>query len=139
MSTVGSHFGLPTSMTIQRANCNVGTHTLVLSKMMSGNIMTGMYTFPSGDLWDYWGGCTVTVVWVGDRGGSNIWGEAVPPISYPVLDFPDGTLLRASGPPRSNPFSVVQGGAEFAIRETVLPGIRLSCCSQPASCLSLTG
>ena len=55
---------------------------------------TALYTFPPEDFWDFWGGCKVTFEWFSDTVANGKWGSQTPEPRYPLVRFPDGTLLR---------------------------------------------
>ena len=110
--------GAVTAMTIEKRKsgqgCSAGTDTVVLARAEWLG-PKGMYAFPSGDLWDFWGGCTVTFRWVADVDFASQpplgpSGDQTPAIRYPIVPFPDGTRMRnASGPG----LRVVFGGTDF--------------------------
>ncbi|MGZ3288639.1 MAG: hypothetical protein ACXU87_11430 [Xanthobacteraceae bacterium] len=107
---------LPTAMLITKRlpgqGCGVGTDTVVLCRYFAWpRGRTAMYTFLPDDFWDFWGGCSVTFTWVSDTRGSGLSGAQSPALMYPVVPFPDGTLMMdATG----TGFLVVFGGTDFA-------------------------
>ena len=108
--------GLPTSMTI-RKSCSMGlgpgqgADTVILRRRDAafGN-WTPWYWFPVQDFWDFWGGCNVTFDWFSDT-NRGLWGDQTSPPSYPLVGFPDGTLMVDS----MGSVSVVFGGTDFAV------------------------
>ena len=111
--------GAVTAMTIEKRKsgqgCGAGTDTVVLARAEWLG-PKGMYAFPSGDFWDFWGGCTVTFRWIADVASASQpplgpSGDQTPAPRYPIVQFPDGTRMRnASGPG----LRVVFGGTDFA-------------------------
>jgi hypothetical protein len=122
VTTVDQNTG-PNFMLIQKGNCLTGAHTLLLRKLMNTQ-MTGLYTLQSADLWTFWGGKKVTLTWVKDDGGSGVWEPDTPPIVYPVVQFPDGTLLRSSAQP--GVVFVVFGGCKVSSRSRQQPRLRFN-------------
>lgn len=114
----------PNFMLVSRSLCSSGANTLLLRKLMTWNQMTGLYTFQPNDLWDFWGGMKVTITWVGDTGGSNVWGPAVPPVAYPIVKFPDGTLVNTAAAP--GVVFLVFGGAKFLVDPANTLGLNLA-------------
>jgi hypothetical protein len=108
--------GAVTAMTIKKRKpaegCDMGTDTLVLA--MATNIgPKGLYAFPTDDLWDFWGGCTVRFTWVADtpaRAPFAPSGAQTPAPTYPAVRLPDGTLMRNAA---GTGLSVVFGGTDF--------------------------
>jgi hypothetical protein len=121
VNVIGTTSGLANTMTITKAqgppSCITGTDTVVLCKRLMWNAMTEVYSFYSWDFWDFWGGCDVTFNWMLDNAGSGLWGAETPPPIYPLVAFPDRTLLSEP----SSKFSVVFGGAAFAIPIAEIP------------------
>jgi hypothetical protein len=97
VAAVGSSAGLPSSMTIRKrtptGSCDTGVDTLVLARQSWGQ-RKAFYWFPPEDLWDFWGGCTVTFDWFNDN-TVGPWGDATPAPSYPLVRMPDGTIMEA--------------------------------------------
>lgn len=126
-SRIGSaSLGLASSMTITRSwgpgrGCGGGADTVVLCRYFAWpRGRTALYTFPPQDFWDFWGGCTVTFEWFDDRAGSGLWGSQTPQPAYPLVRFPDRTLMRDDGS-----FRVVFGGTDFIPDDSiVINGIR---------------
>jgi hypothetical protein len=118
VNRVGTSAGLATSMDIQRAwgpgmSCYGGTNTLVLCRYFAWpRGRTALYCFPSQDLWDFWGGCTVTFEWITDTWGSGLWGDQTDAPIPPHVRLRDGTLMT-DGPN----FRVVFGGTDFPIND----------------------
>ena len=119
--------GLASSMTISRAwgpgrGCGVGADTLVLCRYFAWpRGRTALYSFPPQDFWDFWGGCTVTFNWFSDRAGSGLWGSQTPAPTYPLVSFPDRTLMRKA----DGSFVVVFGGTDFTPDDSIfINGIR---------------
>ena len=122
-----SGLGLASSMTITRAGrpglgCGVGTDTVVLCRYFAWpRGRTALYSFPPEDFWDFWGGCTVTFNWFSDTGGSGLWGSQTAEPTYPLVRFPDRTLMRDE----FGGFRVVFGGTAFRTDDSVVVnGIR---------------
>jgi hypothetical protein len=118
MDAIGSaSLGLGSSTIITRAGmpgqpCGQGVDTLVLYRHFAPpRGRTALYSFPAQDFWDFWGGCTVTFNWFDDTHGSGRWGNQTPPPIYPLVRFPDGTLMRNA---RGDGILVVFGGTGFA-------------------------
>ena len=118
--------GLASSMNIRRAwgpgrACGAGTDTLVLCRYFAWpRGRTALYSFPAQDFWDFWGGCTVTFSWFSDTAGSGRWGNQTPEPVYPLVAFPDRTLMRDGAG-----FRVVFGGTDFVADDLlVINGIR---------------
>ncbi len=118
--------GLASSMNIRRAwgpgrACGAGTDTLVLCRYFAWpRGRTALYSFPPQDFWDFWGGCTVTFSWFSDTAGSGRWGNQTPEPVYPLVAFPDRTLMRDGAG-----FRVVFGGTDFVADDLlVINGIR---------------
>ena len=111
---VGSSAGLSSSMTIRKRtpqeSCASGVDTLVLARQSWGQ-RKAFYWFPPEDLWDFWGGCTVTFDWFNDT-TVGPWATATPAPVYPLVRLPDGTIMegRRGGAPV---YYVVFGGAAF--------------------------
>jgi hypothetical protein len=92
--------GLPSSMTIRKTmsmglGSGQGADTVILRRRDAAfQNWTPWYWFPVQDFWDFWGGCNVTFDWQNDyvrpRG---LWGDETPAPSYPLVPFPDGTLI----------------------------------------------
>jgi hypothetical protein len=109
--------GAVTAMTIMKRmpaqSCGAGTDTLVLARATPIG-PRAFYTFPSDDLWDFWGGCTVRFTWVADTSQLGTpWapsGAQTPAPRYPVVGLPDGTLMRNAA---GTGLSVVFGGTDF--------------------------
>ena len=109
--------GAVTAMTIMKRmpgeSCGAGTDTVVLARATPFG-PRAFYTFPSDDLWDFWGGCTVRFTWVADTSPLGLpWapsGAQTPAPSYPVVRLPDGTLMRNAA---GTGLSVVFGGTDF--------------------------
>lgn len=109
--------GAVTAMTIKKRkpgeDLRTGTDTVVLARATWIG-PKGMYAFWNVDFWDFWGGCTVRFDWSADRSPdrppSGRSGDQTPPPRYPIVQLPDGTLMRnAAGPG----LSVVFGGTDF--------------------------
>jgi hypothetical protein len=96
VATIGRDKG-PHEMIVERGNCHAGAHTLLLRKAMAFSVMTGLYTLASGDLWTYWGGKKVTFAWMGEDGGSGVWGADTPTPTYPVKRGPIVAQLPDDG------------------------------------------
>jgi hypothetical protein len=115
---VGTSAGLEKEMVIRRAwgpgrPCGGGTDTLVLCRYFAWpRGRTALYCFPPKDLWDFWGGCTVTFSWVNDTVGSGLWGNQTPDPIYPIVRLPDRTLMNDGAN-----FRVVFGGTDFTIND----------------------
>ena len=98
ISTFGA--GQTISMNIRKAAipgqaCGTGTDTVVLCRHFAWpRGRTALYTFPPEDFWDFWGGCKVTFEWFSDTVANGKWGSQTPEPVYPLVAFPDGTLLR---------------------------------------------
>jgi hypothetical protein len=111
-----SSLGLQASMTIQKGgapglSCGTGADTVVLCRYFAWpRGRTALYSFAPQDFWDFWGGCKVTFRWVSDTEGSGLWGDETPDPVYPMVKFPDRTLMRDSA---GTGFVVVFGGAGF--------------------------
>jgi hypothetical protein len=95
--------------------CGQGTDTLVLAAETDLGDPKLLYTFPTVDFWDFWGGCTVNFTWAAD---TNYWGRPfgrsgalTPAPTYPRVKLPDGTLMRNAAGTGVN---VVFGGTDFA-------------------------
>ena len=110
--TSGSDHG-PHEMILDRGLCSAGAHTLLLQKPMAFNVMTGLYTLNSDDLWTYWGGKKVTFTWRVDSFGSGIWGADTPTPTYPVAR--SSSVVGSLAQP--GVFFMVVGGAKFRIRD----------------------
>jgi hypothetical protein len=109
--------GLPTSMTIRRPfsgpaqTCGQGVDTLVLRRRRPfPDDWTAFYWFPPSDLWDFWGGSTVTVDWFSDD-ARGVWADQTPAPRYPRVQLPDGTVMVD----RRGLLSLVFGGTDFAV------------------------
>jgi hypothetical protein len=121
--------GAVASMTVMKRmpgqGCGAHTDTLVLARATPFG-PKAMYTFPSDDLWDFWGGCTVRFSWVSDTGwGGPPWapsGAQTPAPSYPVVRLPDFTLMRNAA---GTGLSVVFGGTDFPADPAYLGGVLL--------------
>jgi hypothetical protein len=115
--------GLPNSMSIGRAGrrtlaCGAGADTVVLCRYFAWpRGRTALYSFTPQDFWDFWGGCTVTFFWIDDRFGGGLWGNQIPPITYPVVTLPDRSLTHDAA---GTGFIVVFGGAGFAADQAYL-------------------
>ena len=117
---------LPTAMVIEKRGpgqpCAVGTDTVVLVRYLKGpRGRTAMYSFPSQDFWDFWGGCAVTFTWVEPNRDPDgpAWapsGAQTPAPSYPIVSLPDGTLMMDALGAVSR---VVFGGTDFLIDNNV--------------------
>ncbi|MBX7110654.1 MAG: hypothetical protein K1X87_02265 [Dehalococcoidia bacterium] len=90
------------AMLLNRADGPVGTHTLLLN---------GLYSFRSSELWDLWGGYTVTFRWIRDVGFNGQWGSQTSAPTYSTAD--DGLLIRGSRHPER--VFVMFGRAKFRI------------------------
>ena len=106
--------GAVTAMTIKKRKpaegCDIGTDTLVLA-MATGLGPKALYAFPTEDLWDFWGGCTVRFTWVADSHAPfGPSGADTPAPRYPAVRLPDGTLMRNGA---GTGVSVVYGGTDF--------------------------
>lgn len=112
-----------TSMLVRRGQCFAGTHTLLLRKHFWHG-MAAMYSFPSDELWRHWGGMRVTIDWTRDNAGSGLWGHQTPQPSYPIVRFPDGTLVRSVAQP--GVVFVVFGGAKFRVDAANSVGFNLT-------------
>jgi hypothetical protein len=112
VSTSGADHG-PHEMIVDRGSCFGAVDTLLLIKPMAFNVMTGMYTLKSDDLWAYWGGKKVTFTWREDSFGSGIWGGDTPTPTYPIgrSSFVVGSVAQPIT------FFMVVGGAKFKIRD----------------------
>jgi hypothetical protein len=108
VSTSGSNRG-PNAMLLQRGSCGSGADTLLFSKAMTFGALTGLYTLSSNELWTFWGGKSVRFDWVGDGGGSNVWGPDTH-IKYPDSPFLDDRLVRETSHPE---VYLMAGGAKF--------------------------
>jgi hypothetical protein len=135
-----SSLGLASSMKITRAwgpgrGCGGGTDTVVLCRYFAWpRGRTALYGFPPQDFWDSWGGCTVTFEWFADRGGSGLWGSQTPEPTYPLVRFPDRTLMRDDGG-----FRVVFGGTDFIADDSiVVNGIRYLDAFDPIAAVPFT-
>jgi hypothetical protein len=112
LSVGSSSLGLPSSMHIKKASCESGVDTIVLCRDYAWpQGMTAVYTFMPNDFWDFWGGCAINIRWVTDTMGSGLWGNQVPQPVYPLVRFPDGTVMVS---PSGSGFLVIFGGAGFA-------------------------
>jgi hypothetical protein len=123
--------GAVTAMTIEKRRpgqgCDVGADTVVLARAdLFGP--KAFYTFPPDDFWDFWGGCTVTFEWQFDADyfhGAAPFGPSglqTPPPRYPIVRFPDRTLMRDAAGTGSR---VVFGGTDFAADDSiVINGVR---------------
>lgn len=103
--------------------CNEGVDTLVLCRDYAWpRGRTALYTFDPQDLWDFWGGCTVSFTWDHDDVGSGRWGDQTPPVAYPQV--PNGSLMFNRD---GTGFIQVFGDAAFPVSTTYLNkrGIRL--------------
>lgn len=120
--------GLPATMKIRKSAsmgvaCDQGTDSVILRRRDAafGN-WTAWYWFSPQDFWDFWGGCNVTFEWFADfirpRG---LWGDETPPPRYPLVPFPDGTLMVDN----MGNFSVVLGGTDFAVPPSSLSALGL--------------
>jgi hypothetical protein len=137
ISTSGG--GQQVSMDIRRAGavgqrCGTGTDTVVLGRYdPSPWGWKALYCFPPQDFWDFWGGCKVTFEWFSDTHGSGLWGSQTPQPEYPLVQFPDGTLMREDlllpDDRETTRFFVVFGGAGFSIGYGELAPMRLSAAS----------
>jgi hypothetical protein len=124
---VGNRGGDPTSMVIRKEGspgqaCGTGAGTVVLGRWDRDPVgWQAQYYFPLEDFWDFWGGCTVTFLWITDQRGSGLLGPQTPPPTYPLVRRPDYTLMKEDVMPVNGiPFtslSIVVGGAAFPIRE----------------------
>ncbi len=111
--------GAVTAMTIKKRKpgqgCEAGTDTLVLARADTFG-PKAFYAFPTDDLWDFWGGCTVRFSWVRDLDyfhGEPPFGPSgaqTPAPSYPAVRLPDGALMRNAA---GTGLSVVFGGTDF--------------------------
>jgi len=109
--------GAVAAMTIMKRmpgqGCGAGTDTVVLARATPFG-PKAFYTFPTDDLWDFWGGCTVRFSWVSDTGWSGppwgLSGAQTPAPSYPIVRLPDFTLMRNAA---GTGVSVVFGGTDF--------------------------
>jgi hypothetical protein len=135
-----SSLGLASSMKITRAwgpgrGCGGGTDTVVLCRYFAWpRGRTALYSFPPQDFWDFWGGCTVTFEWFDDRSGSGLWGSQTSEPTYPLVRFPDRTLMRDDGG-----FRVVFGGTDFVADESiVVSGIRYLDAFDPIAAVPFT-
>jgi hypothetical protein len=121
VSVIGTTVGLPMTMKISKTqgppSCMTNTDTVVLFKRGTFNALMAAASFNPVDFWDFWGGCDVTFMWFADDKGTGLWGEQTPEPTYPMVRSPDGTLLFD---PQTMRFSVVIGGAEFAIDNALL-------------------
>lgn len=123
--------GAVTAMTINKRkpgeSCSVGTDTVVLARATWMG-PKGMYTFPTDDFWDFWGGCTVTFAWLRDANTdhrpSGPSGAQIPPPRYPIVQLQDRTLMRNEAGTFPG-FRVVFGGTDFAVDDSiVINGLR---------------
>jgi hypothetical protein len=102
--------------------CGVGADTVVLIRYLKGpRGRTAMYSFPSEDFWDFWGGCTVAFTWL-DPNRDPDWsqwapsGAQTPPPTYPIVPLPDGTVMMD---PLGGVSRIVFGGTDFRIDDSV--------------------
>ena len=111
--------GAVTAMTIEKRKpgegCGAGTDTLVLARPdLLGP--KAFYALGAVDLWDFWGGCTVTFSWQTDsdyfhgQGPFGPSGAQTPAPRYPIVRLPDGTLMRNAA---GTGLNVVFGGTDF--------------------------
>jgi hypothetical protein len=117
VSTSGNNRG-PNAMVLQRGRCDQGAHTIIFKKGI-----WNMYTLDPTQLWDHWGGMHVSVHWTDEPNGSRVWGEQVPEPNYPIVKFPDFTILRSLAQPGQ--LFVVFGGAKFRIPTPETTGLAL--------------
>jgi hypothetical protein len=113
VKTSGSDHG-PHEMIVSHGRCSAGAHTLLLRKSRTiFNVMTGLYTLYSDDLWTYWGGKKVTFTWLADddRSGSGKWGADTPNPTYPIMA--SSRVVKSDA--RPSDFFLVVGGAYFLI------------------------
>jgi hypothetical protein len=131
-AAIGSSAGLPSSMTIQKrppgGSCATGVDTLVLARQSWGQ-RKAFYWFWPEDLWDFWGGCTVTFDWFNDS-TMGLWGNETPAPTYPLVRLPDATVMEARRG-RVPVYYVVFGGAAFEANDSaylmgLMSGNRLS-------------
>jgi hypothetical protein len=106
VTTSGSNRG-PNFMLLQKAQCQSGTHTIVLRKAKTFGSMWDMYTFDIDTFWAYWGGKRLTFTWFSDTQGSGKWGHQ----TTLSLSGGDGSLVKESGPA----VYILYGGAKFWI------------------------
>ena len=123
VQSVGSSgLGLQNSMHIMKASCGAGVDTIILCRDFAWpRGMTALYTFMPNDFWDFWGGCAVNLTWVDDTIGSGLWGNQTPQPIYPLVKFPDRTVMATS-----SGFLVMAGGAGFAADSNFLAMAGLS-------------
>lgn len=72
---------------------------------------------------DLLGGTKVTLTWERDNVGSGVWGDNTPAPVYPIVDFPDGTLVRSLAQP--GVVFIVFGGAKFRVDAANTLGLNL--------------
>jgi hypothetical protein len=120
--------GLPSSMTTRRPlsgpahSCSQGADTLVLRRRRPlPDDWTAFYWFPPSDLWDFWGGCVVTVDWFSDQ-AHGVWADQVPAPVYPRVQLPDGTVMVD----RRGLLSLVFGGTDFPVPRSQTGALGLS-------------
>jgi hypothetical protein len=129
-----SGLGLNPSMVIQKAgvpgqNCGAGADTIILCRYFAWpRGRTALYTFPPQDFWDMWGGCMVTVKWINDTVGSNLWGNQTPPPTYPT--GPEYTLMRNAD---DTGVLVIVGGAGFPADSAYVNSMGLTAAAEPFS------
>lgn len=111
--------GAVRAMTISKRmpadGCGVGTDTVVLARATQFG-PRAFYTFPRGDFWDFWGGCTVRFDWFWDEPPNFApiapSGAQTPAPTYPLVQAPDGTLMQnATG----QGLRIVFGGTDFPV------------------------
>jgi hypothetical protein len=85
----------PNTMRIRKAWGSIGANEIHLQKWAWSRWMD-MYTFDSIEMWASWGGLKVTFIWVGDRYSGSF---ALQPPQYPVVAYPDGSLVATTPPP----------------------------------------
>jgi hypothetical protein len=124
-----SSLGLLSSMVIQKAgnpglSCGSGADTVILCRYFAWpRGRTALYSFDPQDFWDFWGGCTVTFDWFSDTQGSGIWGNDTPQPTYPLVQHPDGTVMRNA---TDDGELVIWGGAGFPCDSSYLSSLGLS-------------
>ena len=123
LSVGSSTLGLQNSMHIKKASCTTGVDTIILCRDLGfPRGITAFYTFMPNDFWDFWGGCAVNITWVTDTMGSGLWGNQTPQPVYPLVRFPDRTVMVSP----TGGFLLIVGGAGFAADANFLSMVGLS-------------
>jgi hypothetical protein len=132
---VGNRAGDNTSMVIRKEGtpghaCGTGADTVVLGRWDLAPVgWQAQYYFPPQDFWDLWGGCKVTFMWITDQRGSGVWGPQTPQPTYPLVPYPDYTLLREDRQTFDHEvslFHLVVGGAAFPLGSAELDSMGLA-------------